>query len=65
VKVTIPEAFEGPEAAEIPSGTGLLELKLTDLPATALLYTSLSVTVIVEVVTPSAVIGEVDAATVD
>jgi hypothetical protein len=54
VKVTTPLALEAPEAAE------MVELpvpwpRVTVLPDTGLLLASLSVTVMVEVVTPSAV----------
>ena len=54
VKVTTPEAFETPEAAEIVSLAPRSDVRVTVLPAMGLLFTSFSVTVMVEVVLPLA-----------
>jgi hypothetical protein len=54
VKVTTPEELELPEAAEIVSAAPRLEASVTVLPETGLPLASFSVTVIVEVVAPSA-----------
>ena len=52
VKVTTPKLVEVPEAAEIVSFEPRLELRLTALPATGLLFASTRVTVMVDVVVP-------------
>ena len=65
VKVTTPEASEGPEAAEIVSVAPRLEASITVLPGTGWLLASLSVTVTVEVVLPSAVTEDGEAETVE
>jgi hypothetical protein len=65
VKVTTPEPLEGPEAGEIVSVAPRLEASVTVLPETGLLLASLSVTVIVEVVEPSAVTELGEAPTVE
>ena len=54
VKVTMPEASESPEAAEIVSVGPRLEASVTALPETAAPPLSFNVTVMVEVLTPSA-----------
>src|ERR1035441_1459690 len=54
VNVTTPEELELPDAAEIVSVAPRLEESVTVLPWTGLLFASRSVTVIVEVVLPSA-----------
>ena len=56
VKVTTPEPSEAPEAAEIVSVAPRLEARVTVFPVIGFELASLSVTVIVEVVLPSAVI---------
>ena len=65
VKVTTPEPSEAPEAAEIVSVAPRLEARVTVFPATGLELASLSVTVIVEVVLPSATTEAGLALTVD
>lgn len=65
VKVTTPEAFELPDAAEIVSLPPRLEERVTVLPDTGFKLLSFNVTVIVEVVLPSAVIEVGDALTVE
>ena len=65
VKVTTPEPSEAPEAAEIVSVAPRLEARVTVLPETGLELASLSVTVIVEVVLPSATTEAGLALTVD
>jgi hypothetical protein len=66
VKVTTPEPLETPEAAAIVSIPGArFEASVTVLPATATLPASRKVTVIVEVVMPSAGTGLGVAATVE
>ena len=64
VKVTTPLALEEPEAAEIVE-LPLPAAKVTVLPETALLFESFKVTVIVEVVDPSADTELGEAATVE
>ncbi len=64
VKVTTPLALEAPLAAEIVE-LPLPAVSVTVLPLTGLLFTSLSVTVIVEVVEPSATTDAGLAFTVD
>jgi hypothetical protein len=53
--VTTPDPFEGPEAAEMVSVTPRLEESEIVFPARAVPTPSLTVTVIVEVLTPSAI----------
>ena len=65
VKVTTPELLEDPEAADIVSFPLLLEASVTVLPETGLPWASFKVTVIVEVVEPSAVTEAGEAPTVD
>ena len=65
VKVTIPDALEVPEAAEIISAAPRLEASETVLPATGLPLASCKLTVIVAVVEPSAGIEFGTAATVE
>jgi hypothetical protein len=65
VKVTTPVELEVPEAAEIVSVAPRLEASVTVLPDTGLLWASFNVTVIVEVLTPSAATDEGEGATVD
>ena len=64
VKVTTPVALDGPLAAEIVD-VPLPSAKVTVLPLTGLLFPSRSVTVIVEVVEPSATTDVGLAVTVD
>src|SRR5580704_16529850 len=64
VKVTTPAALDGPLAAEITELPVFLA-SVTVLPLTGLLFASFSVTVIVEVVTPSATTDVGLALTVD
>ena len=54
VKITTPLLSEGPLAAEIVEWLPVFPVRVTELPLTGLLLASLSVTVIVEVVVPSA-----------
>jgi len=54
LKVTTPAVVEVPEAAEIVSTAPLLDARVTVLPETGLVVASFKVTVIVEVVEPSA-----------
>jgi hypothetical protein len=65
VKVTTPEAFEAPDAAEIVSDAPRLEAKVTVFPATGLLFESSRVTVTVEVDIPLAVTEDGEALTVE
>jgi hypothetical protein len=65
VKVAIPEAFVVPETVVIVSVAPRLELRVTVLPEIGFDVLSFKVTVIVEVVVPSAVIEVGDALTVD
>src|SRR5437868_13978577 len=65
VNVTTPNELEVPDAAEIVSVPPRLEDSVTVLPATGLLFASRSVTVMVEIVLPSAVTPVGLAATVD
>ena len=52
--VTTPDALEGPDAAEIVSVAPRLEERVTVLPATGVELASLSVTVTMDIVEPSA-----------
>jgi hypothetical protein len=65
VKVTTPLALEEPELGAIVSVPPRLELRETVFPETGLLLESSKVTVIVEVVVPSATNDEGEAATVE
>jgi len=65
VKVTTPEASLAPEAAEIVSVASRLDASVTVRPSTGLLPASFKVTVIVELVTPSAATEIGDADTVE
>jgi hypothetical protein len=65
VKVTVPDALEAPDAAEIVSTAPRLEARVTVLPATGLPLASCKLTVMVEVVEPSAGIEFGAAATVE
>ena len=65
VKVTTPEALDGPDAAEIVSVAPRLEARVTVLPTTGAELASSKVTVMVEVVTPSAVTEVGEATTVE
>jgi hypothetical protein len=65
VNVTTPFASDGPEAAEIVSLAPRLEARVTVLPATGLLAAFFKVTVMVEVVTPSAATEVGEAVTVE
>ncbi len=65
VKVATPEAFVVPDTVVIVSLAPREEVRVTVFPDTGLEVLSSSVTVIVEVVEPSAVIELVDEATVE
>ena len=65
VKVTTPFVVEGPEAAEIVSVAPRLEASVTVLPGTGVLLPVKRMTVIVDVVMPSAGIGVGKAVTVE
>ena len=65
VKVTTPEVSEAPEGAEMLSAAPRLEEIATVLPGTGLPLASLSVTVMVAVVVPSATAEEDEAVTVE
>jgi len=65
VKVTPPELLDAPEAAETVSVALRLDASVTVLPETGLLLASLRVTVMVEVVDPSAGTADGEGVTVD
>ena len=65
VKVTTPEPSDTPDAAEMVSVAPRLEARVTVFPATGLELASFRVTVMVEVVVPSAVMEVGLATTVD